>query len=181
METGMKIDYEEVWCHLLCNTYNLNLGTLKQDHAINLERLCKVLTMLETDVHSLCDNDTQSCSCTLTDYNMTLGAKLFMGVRRLSMSSQSNTLVLLLELIYNNAQRQDIQLVGTYLFFHFIRTLEESNELSIVRTSIIIRNSLTRKCALLKSELKCLISELPFGFLSDFHCLINQIEVCLGT
>jgi hypothetical protein len=172
----METDYEAIWSHLLCNTYNLNLATLKQDHAINLERLCKVLSMLETDIHSLCDNDNR----VLTDYNMTLGAKLFMGVRRLSVPSQTNTLVLLLELIYNNAQRQDIRLVGTYLLFHFLRTLEMSNTTCILHTSSIIRNSLIEKCTVLNSELKCLVSQLPFGFLADFKCLIDQIGERLG-
>lgn len=171
----METDYEVIWCYLLCKTYNLNPATLKKDHAINLERLYKVLRMLETDAHSLCNNDSRI----LTDYNMTLGAKLFMGVRRLSVSSQTNTLVLLLELIHNNTNRQDIRLVCTYLLFHFLKTLEESNTNCILHSSIIIRKSLIEKCAVLKSELKCLVSQLPFWFLSDFQCLIDQIEVRL--
>lgn len=172
----MDLDYEAVWSHLLCNTYNLNLATLKQDHAINLERLCKVLSMLETDAYSLCHDDSRI----LTDYNMQLGAKLFTGVRRLSVTAQTNTLVLLLELIYNNAQRQDIRIVGTYLLFHFLETLEESNNTCILHTSDVIRNSLTQKCAVLKTELKCLISELPFGFLSNFNSLIDKIGMRLS-
>lgn len=172
----MDLDYEAVWCSLLCNTYNLNLVTLKQDHAINLERLCKVLSMLDTDAHSLCNDDSRI----LTDYNMQLGAKLFTGVRRLSVAAQSNTLALLLELIHNNTQRQDIRLVGTYLLFHFLETLEKSNTLCILHTSSIIRTSLTQKCAILKSELKSLVSELPYGFLSNFHSLVEKIATRLS-